>query len=93
MQMKEKIEALSFKVKLNIHYLLCSIGGAVTMLGCHISKPYTLHFVAWLGITLIAAGIFWRILYIKCPHCGDGLYQSHAKLDYCPNCGKKLDYK
>ena len=89
--MIEKIEALSFKAKLNIHYLLCGLGGIVTMLGCYISKPFTLHFVAWLGIALIAAGLVFRILYIKCPHCGDGLYQSHAKLNYCPNCGKKLE--
>ena len=89
--MKERIEDLSFKAKLNIHYLLCGLGGIVTMLGCYISKPFTLHFVAWLGIALIAAGLVFRILYIKCPYCGDGLYQSHAKLNYCPNCGKKLE--
>ena len=89
--MKEKIEALSFKAKLNIHHLLCGIGGIVVMVGCYLSKPYTLHFVAWLGLTLIAGGLIWRILFIKCPHCGDGLYQSQAALKFCPNCGKKLE--
>ena len=89
--MKERMEALSFKTKLNIHYLLCGLGGIVTMLGCYISEPYHLHFVVWLGCAMIAVGLIFRIAFIKCPHCGDGLYQSHAKLDKCPNCGKKLE--
>ena len=89
--MKEKIQSLPFKTKLNIHHLLCGIGAIITMLGCYISKPFSLHFVAWLGLAVIGAGLVFRILYIKCPHCGDGLYQTHARLDYCPACGKKLE--
>lgn len=89
--MKEKIQALPLRTKLNILYLLCGIGALITMLGCQISKPHTLHFVAWFGIALMAAGLVFRIFYIKCPHCGDGLYHQHNNLKRCRNCGKKLE--
>ena len=89
--MHQKIQSLPFKTKLNIHYLLCGIGAVVTMLGCYLSRPYTLHFVAWLGIAVMAAGLIFRILYIKCPHCGNGLYHQHNRLKRCCKCGRKLE--
>lgn len=89
--MKEKLEALPFKTKMNLLYLLCGIGSMITIAGCAMSKNYTLHFVAWLGIAMIAAGLVFRILYIKCPHCGDGLYRQRNYLSRCRNCGKKLE--
>ena len=89
--MQEKLEALPLKTKLNILYLLCGVGALVTILGCTLSKPYSLHFVAWLGIGMMAVGLIFRILYIKCPHCGDGLYHQHNSLKRCRSCGKKLE--
>ena len=89
--MNHKIQSLSFKTKLNIHYIFCGFGAVITMAGCYISEPFQLHFIAWIGLALIAAGLIFRILYIKCPHCGDGLYQQRVELKYCPNCGKELE--
>lgn len=89
--MNDRILSLPFKTRLNIHYAACGLGGVVTMVGCYISEPYTLHFAAWLGIILIAAGLIWRILFIKCPHCGNGLYGCRVLPKHCPDCGKELE--
>ena len=84
-------ESMNFKTRLNIHYLLMVAGAVITMLGCYLSRDFHLHPLAWLGIVLMALGLVWRILYIKCPHCGDGLYGTRTQLKHCPNCGRKLD--
>lgn len=89
--MNKKPKELNFKTRLNIHYCLMAVGSVITLLGCYFSQNYQLHPVAWLGIMVMAGGLLWRIAFIKCPHCGDGLYQAHANLKYCPNCGKKLE--
>ena len=89
--MHERFLSLPLKTKLNVHYIACALGAVITMLGCYISKPYTLHFAAWLGLALIAAGLVWRILYIKCPHCGSGLYGCRVLPKHCPDCGKELE--
>ena len=88
--MKDIFAVLSFKNRLYIHYGACGAGGIITILGCNISQNQKLHPVAWIGIVLIAAGLLWRILFVKCPHCGDGLYQDRADLKNCPSCGQKL---
>jgi ssDNA-binding Zn-finger/Zn-ribbon topoisomerase 1 len=81
---------LSFKARLNIHYLLCLVGAVVMMWGSQYSGPSNLHSILILGILILASGLIFRILYVRCPHCGDGLYQPHADLKTCPKCGKKL---
>lgn len=88
--MKRKLESLSFKQRLYIHYGLCVAGSILIMAGSQGSNPSLLHPVVILGILTLAAGLIFRILYVKCPHCGDGLYQSHADLKTCPSCGKDL---
>ena len=45
----------------------------------------------WITPVCIVAGIVWRFLFIKCPHCGDKLTGSRRIPQCCPNCGKSLD--
>lgn len=86
----DNLKHLPLKQRLHLHYGLMLAGAVITMLGCHWSENFRLHPVAWLGIAVMAAGLIWRILFIKCPHCGDGLYSARSSLKHCPNCGKEL---
>ena len=85
--MWNKLRALSFQARLYIHYLLCLAGSLLMMASGEFRNFYPLLIT---GGLILALGLVFRILLIKCPHCGDGLYQSHADLKYCPKCGKKL---
>ena len=45
-------------------------------------------------ITLVLAGTgyAWRLIFVKCPHCGDKFKGIHNKLpNRCPNCNGRLD--
>lgn len=89
--MREKLESLSFKLRLYIHYGLCVAGSLLIMLGSQGSNPSLLHPVVIIGMLTLIAGLVFRVLYVKCPHCGDGQYQSRADLKNCCNCGKDLN--
>ena len=89
--MNQKLEALSFRHRLYIHYGLCAAGSILMMAGSQGSDASILHPVVIIGIILLICGLVYRILYVKCPHCGDGLYQSHTGLKTCPDCGKDLN--
>lgn len=44
----------------------------------------------WLAVGCVIAGVVWRVIFIKCPHCGDGLTGSRVIPHSCPSCGKSL---
>ena len=82
------------KWTLQTHLLICRVsfwlGLVITIIGCQLSPQGSLHWVAWPGIAIILLSNLWRILFIKCPHCGSGMYNLNAFPEYCPDCGKKL---
>lgn len=88
--MKKKLQELYLETHAKIHTYLLLGGLVVTGIGTKISEQGSLHLLAWIGIVLVALSILWRILFIKCPHCGSGLYGSRAFPEYCPDCGEKL---
>ena len=85
--MWNKLKALPFRTRLHIHYLLCVVGALLMMASGEFRNFYPLLITGSLILTL---GLVFRILLIKCPHCGDGLYQDHVDLKTCPKCGKPL---
>ena len=85
--MRNKLNALPFKTRLYMHYLLCLAGSLLMMVSGEFRNFYPLLITGALILTL---GLVFRILLVKCPHCGDGLYQNHADLKTCPKCGKPL---
>lgn len=85
--MWKMLNALPFRMRLHIHYLLCVTGALLMMASGEFRNFYPLLIAGGLTLSL---GLAFRILLIKCPHCGDGLYQNHADLKTCPKCGKPL---
>lgn len=88
--MKKKLQELYLETHAKIHTILLFGGLIVTGIGAKISEFGSLHFLAWIGIALIAVSMLWRFLFIKCPHCGSGLYSAQSLPKYCPDCGEKL---
>lgn len=88
--MWKNLKALGLKTHLCIHYLACFLGAVIMMTGCYISQSFILHPLVYLGIVILAFGLVWRILFIKCPHCSSGLYNWRSASSHCPDCGKEL---
>lgn len=51
------------------------------------NKPNEVIF--YLGIAIILAGLIFRIVFYRCPHCEKYLDRSTG--EYCPHCGKKVN--
>ena len=85
--MWSRLKTLPFKTKLHIHYMLCVAGSLLMMASGEFRNFYPLLIT---GGLILALGLIFRILLIKCPHCNDGLYQKYTDLKTCPKCGKPL---
>lgn len=88
--MKKKLSGLYLETHVKIHTILLVIGLVIAGIGAKISEFGSLHPVAWVGLGMTALGLLWRFLFIKCPHCGSGLYGVRSLPQYCPDCGEKL---
>ena len=67
----------------------CNIVGVACALISFFADSY--HQPAlWLAIGFVVLGVVWRAIFIKCPHCGDGLTGSRSIPHNCPSCGKSL---
>lgn len=44
----------------------------------------------WVAGIFIVASFVWRIVFVKCPNCGDALTASKKIPDICPVCGFDL---
>ena len=86
----KKLTDLSLKQHTAIHTLTLWLALADIALGCFSSEQGSLNFVVWFGIVILGISLLWRVWFVKCPHCGSGLYNTRELPDYCPDCGKKL---
>lgn len=44
----------------------------------------------WIAFIFIVISFTWRLVFVKCPKCGDSLSHSKKVPDICPNCGFDL---
>ena len=48
--------------------------------------------LTYLGLCPLAAALILLLLFWKCPHCGARLPRVLKPYEYCPKCGKELDF-
>ena len=88
--MKKKLQRLSLQTHVKIYSYLEVIGAIIFVIGCRMSEIGNIHSVAKIGFLIIILGVSWCIFFVRCPHCGSGLYLIRQIPNYCPDCGKKL---
>lgn len=44
----------------------------------------------WGAVAAVILSIVWRVVFIKCPKCGDSLSATRSIPTECPNCGHDL---
>ena len=88
--MKEKLQMLELKTHVKVYSLLEIVGIIVFLIGTWQSEFGNVDSFVWIGILIVALGICWCFSFVKCPHCGSGLYYMRHIPKYCPNCGEKL---
>lgn len=85
------MKKLTVKQHSNIQLVFLLIGAALALIaqGMEVSAPF--YILLALAVACVIGGIAWRMVFIKCPYCGDKLTGSRVIPKYCPNCGKSLD--
>lgn len=75
---------------LRIHMLLFWLGAAIIMVGNLFSEPLQPHWLIWIGIVVFLASPVYRLLKIRCPHCGSRMLSCRVFPKCCPDCGAEL---
>ena len=85
------MKKLTFRDHVRIASTLWYVGAAITIVGGYLSEPLQPNWIFWIGIAIFLGSTIYRVLMVKCPHCGSSLLGSRLLPKYCPDCGKKLD--
>lgn len=76
------------------HTLVCTIifliGAGLILLGGILSEPLKPHIILWLGIIVFISSPIYRLIFVRCPHCGDSWLGVRTIPEYCPKCGKPI---
>ena len=73
-----------------IHTILFWLGTAIVVAGGIFSEPLQPHWLMWLGVAVFLSSPVYRLMFIKCPHCGSGLFSCRVIPKHCPDCGNEL---
>ena len=82
---------LTIREKVRIQAILLLLGAAVMSIGSFISEPLQPHWLFWVGLILFVSSPVYRVLAIKCPHCGSSMLNCRRIPKHCPDCGKELE--
>ena len=83
------MENRPFRKHIQIAVVFILSGWAIALLSIWLFQ--SVSWLCFIGLTLVIAGILWRLHFVKCPHCADKLLGCRVIPKYCPNCGKELD--
>lgn len=75
----------------NAHRLY--FGGMILgIIVCIVSACIQLDFGLVLGAAVVVGFVFAAAHFYVCPHCSGKLHMNSPKPDYCPHCGKKIEW-
>lgn len=82
---------LSIRDHVRIHTVLFLLGAAIIVIGSMLSEPLQPHWLLWIGIAIFLSSTAYRLIKVKCPHCGSILLSLQMMSKYCPDCGMELE--
>ena len=74
-----------------VHTILFWSGVAIVVVGGILSEPLQPHWLMWVGVAVFLSSFAYRLLKIRCPHCGSKLLGCRVMPKHCPDCGKELE--
>ena len=80
-----------FRNHVRISSILWYLGATGIIIGGYLSEPLQPNWIFWAGITVFFSSVIYRILMIKCPHCGSNMFSCRQIPKHCPDCGKELN--
>ena len=84
------MKKISPKVHVWIANLIMCAGGVITLVDMFNHGGQARKWVIGVGILFIIAGFAYRMLTVRCPHCGNALTGKYTLPDTCPHCGFSL---
>lgn len=84
----KKLKELPLTTHFKIHLVLLISGLFIGLVSSQFTKDGNAGMV--IGFVLMLAGLLWRPVFLRCPHCGGGMPPRGGLPNFCPHCGKKL---
>ena len=85
----ERIRALPVHTHKSISLISMFSGAVIGWVSCQLSED--VNIVMILSLVAMIGGILWHILFVRCPHCGHHFNPRASILNYCPECGERLE--
>ena len=63
--------SMSVRDHIRVHMALFWAGVAIVVVGGIFSKPLQPHWLIWVGIVVFLFSLLYRLITVKCPHCGN----------------------
>lgn len=84
------MKKLTVKQHARIHIGLYIVAGVLAVLSYLREVKGSPRPLLWVAVAAAVLSVVWRIVFIKCPSCGDSLSATRSIPAQCPNCGHDL---
>lgn len=83
--------AKKLKLHLWISHLFQAAGVVAAFAGLSLGKGQEgIHYLIWVAFALMLGSVVYKVLTLKCPHCGGFLSAKYKLPQTCPACGKPI---
>ena len=83
--------AKKLKLHLWISHLILAASVVSAIAGLGLGKSQEgIHFLLWVAVGLMLGSVVYKVLTLKCPHCGGFLSAKYKLPRACPACGRSI---